>query len=430
MAALNERIAERRAHVGVVGLGHVGLPLSLAAAEAGFSVTGVDIDSHRIDMLERAIVSFAPVHAEDLEAQLRSGRFRPTRTIEMLAEAEVIAICVPTPLKNGLPDMSFLEAAAEGVARLLQPGRLVILESTTYPGTTEGFLREILESSGLRAGEDFFLGFSPERIDPGNKRFRLSNVPKLVAGVDRLSTEVMAAFYECFIAQVIPVSSPKTAEMAKLLENTYRHVNIALVNEIAILCHDLGIDIWEVIEAASTKPFGFHPFFPGPGWGGHCIPVDPAYLSWRVRQMGQASRFIELSQEVNEEMPAYVVQRIGECLKEAGKSLEASSVLLLGTAYKADVADLRESPALGIISGLRREGACVSYHDPYVGEVPLETGALARSELSEQSLREADIVVVVTNHSTYDWAWVARHAPLVLDTRNALKGQTGRIVKL
>jgi UDP-N-acetyl-D-glucosamine dehydrogenase len=218
--------------------------------------------------------------------------------------------------------------------------------------------------------------------------------------------------------------------MAKLLENTYRHVNIALVNEMAILCHELGIDIWEVIEAASTKPFGFQPFFPGPGWGGPCIPVDPVYLSWRARQRGHASHFIELAQEMNERMPAYVVQRIGECLKEEEKSLEASSVLLLGAAYKADVADLRESPALGIISGLRREGASVAYHDPYVGEVALETGALARSELSEQTLREADIVVVVTNHSTYDWAWVARHAPLVLDTRNALKDQTGRIVKL
>jgi UDP-N-acetyl-D-glucosamine dehydrogenase len=328
--------------------------------------------------------------------------------------------------------MTYIEEAGKLVATSLAPGRLVILESTTYPGTTEELLREILESSGLRCGPDFSLGFSPERIDPGNTRFTLADVPKVVGGMDAEATALMEAFYRAFIQRVVPVSSPKTAEMAKLLENTYRHVNIALVNEIAILCHDLGIDVWEVIDAAATKPFGFQAFYPGPGWGGHCIPVDPAYLSWRVRQMNQTAHFVELARQINDRMPAYVVQRVGECLNEEGKSLKGSRVLVLGVAYKPDVADVRESPALRIIALLRRSGARVAFHDPHVASIGLDGGSLERVELDEERLREADVVVVVTNHSGYGWDWVVRHAPMILDTRNALAGLAGggRIIRL
>jgi UDP-N-acetyl-D-glucosamine dehydrogenase len=326
--------------------------------------------------------------------------------------------------------MSYIEAAGKEIARILQAGMLVILESTTYPGTTEDFLRELLESSGLKAGTDFFLGFSPERIDPGNPKYGVSNVPKIIGGINQQSTKLMEAFYGAFIDRVIPVSSPKVAEMVKLLENTYRHVNIALANEMAILSHDLAIDVWEVIDAAATKPFGFEPFFPGPGWGGHCIPVDPAYLSWRVRQMGETARFVELARQINRQMPGYVVGRIADCLNEEGKSLRSAKVLILGVAYKPDVADVRESPAIEIVSRLLKARAEVTFHDPYIQELVIGETILPATDLSDERLQGADIVVVVTDHSSYNWGDIANRARLILDTRNALKGIAGRITRL
>jgi UDP-N-acetyl-D-glucosamine dehydrogenase len=329
-----------------------------------------------------------------------------------------------------MPDLSHLEQVARDLSGTLRRGQLVILESTTYPGTTEELFREILELSGLEAGADFSLGFSPERIDPGSHDWHIRNVPKIIGGIDQRSTDLMEAFYGSFIQQIHRVSSPRAAEMAKLLENTYRHVNIALVNELALLSHDLGIDVWEVIEAAGTKPFGFQCFYPGPGWGGHCIPVDPAYLSWRVRQMGQTARFVELAREINHRMRSYVVQRVVEYLNDAGKSLRGATLLVLGVTYKADVADIRESPALEIISRLRKAGANVGFHDPYIREIAVDGSPLVGVELTEQVVRDADVVLVLTAHSTYDWAWIAGHSRLVFDTRNALRHVEGPVVRL
>ena len=328
------------------------------------------------------------------------------------------------------PDLSHVQSATEAVAAHLHQDELVILESTTYPGTTEELMVQILERSGLRAGDDFHLGFSPERIDPGNPEFGLANVPKIVGGLNERSTELMEAFYGALVDQVVRVSSPRTAEMVKLLENTYRHVNLALINELAILAHELGIDIWEVVDAASTKPFGFQAFYPGPGWGGHCIPVDPAYLSWRVRQEGGTARFVELAREMNRRMPAYVVQRIGDALNDIGRSLRGSSVLVLGVTYKRDVADLRESSAIPMMERLLKAGALVSFADPYIGDLPLASGRMFATELTADALVASDVVVVHTDHSAYDWIWVTEHSRLILDTRNAVKIRHPRIVRL
>ncbi|MGI8426562.1 MAG: nucleotide sugar dehydrogenase [Actinomycetota bacterium] len=423
-------IQEKTARVAVIGLGYVGVPVALNAAEAGFDVTGIDVQQSRVDELAAGVSALAGVTNDEVAAGTSSGRFRATTSFASLAESDVIVICVPTPLKDELPDMSHIEQAGHKVAEHLRPNQLVILESTTYPGTTEELLFGILESSGLKAGLEFLMGFSPERIDPGNPTYRLRNLPKIVGGIDEPSTEAMEAFYGSFIDKIVPVSSPKTAEMAKLLENTYRHVNIALVNEIAILCHDLGIDVWEVIDAAATKPFGFEPFYPGPGWGGHCIPVDPAYLSWRVRQMGATARFVDLAREFNQKMPAYVVQRMGEALNEHGKSLKSSRILVLGVTYKADVADLRESPAIEIVERARKSGAEVTFHDPFEKLIPLKQGSLDRIELDEQNVAAADLVLLHTAHASYDLPWLAEHARLILDTRNAFHGISGTVVKL
>lgn len=424
------RILERRAQVSLIGLGYAGLPLAVRAAEAGFTVTGYDIDREHVARLSSGESPFGDVTSAQLQAQISSGRFRATTDPGTLAGADVIVICVPTPLEHEFPNMSYIEAAAREVAMTLRPEQLVILESTSYPGTTEEFLLKILEGSGLKAGSDFFLGFSPERIDPGNQDFDVTNVPKIVGGIDEQSGDLMEAFYGSIVEKVVRVSSPKAAEMTKLLENTYRHVNIALVNEMAILCRDLGVDVWEVVEAAATKPFGFQAFYPGPGWGGHCIPVDPAYLSWRVRQMGATARFVELAREFNERMPGYVVERIGEVLNERGKSLKNSSVLVLGVTYKPDVPDVRESPAVKIIERLRKAGSAVSFNDPHVKTIESGTEALEGVALSDEVLSEADLILIHTDHSEYDWERVARRASLILDTRNALKGIQGPILKL
>ena len=434
--ALLRRLEDRTATVAVVGLGYVGLPVAMGAAQTGFRVIGFDTEADRVATLSRGESYVLDVSSEEVAAQVAAGRFRPTADPAALGEADVSVICVPTPLRNELPDMSYIEEAAKAVAAGLRPGTLVILESTTYPGTTEEFLRAILEKGGLQAGADFALGFSPERIDPGNPTFQLGNVPKIVGGIDADSTKLMAAFYSGFVHSVVTVSSPKAAEMAKLLENTYRHVNIALVNEIAMLSHDMGIDVWEVIDAAASKPFGFQAFYPGPGWGGHCIPVDPAYLSWRVRQLGQTAHFVELSREINHRMPAYVVERVGDALNAEGKALRGAKVLVLGVAYKPDVSDMRESPALDVIARFRKAGAAVSFHDPHIASIAVAGERMQSVVLDEGRLAYADIVVVVTNHSAYDWEHVARHASLILDTRNALakvslpEGVGGRIIRL
>jgi UDP-N-acetyl-D-glucosamine dehydrogenase len=429
-ANLLDRVRGRTARVMVIGLGYVGLPLALRAAESGFSVTGFDVDSERVRALAEGRSYLVDVPSVEVAAQLTTGNFRPAATADSLAQAHVIVICVPTPLNNGLPDMSHIEGAARVVASHSTRGQLVILESTTYPGTTEELLQTALSESGLEAGSDFFLGFSPERIDPGNESFGISNVPKIVGGIDERSTDLMQAFYETFVQKVVRVSSPKVAEMAKLLENTYRHVNIALINEIAILCHDLRIDVWEVIDAAATKPFGFEAFYPGPGWGGHCIPVDPAYLSWRLRQMGETARFVELAREINSHMPRYVVQRITECLNDVGKALRGSSILVLGVTYKADIEDTRESPALEIIGRLVQTGTNIAFHDPYVESIPIPEGSLSRAELRDDVIGSVDLVLILTDHSSYDWQEVGRAARLILDTRNAMKHCEGPIVRI
>lgn len=430
MLELLTLIQEKAARVAVIGLGYVGLPAAIKAAEAGFKVTGIDTSYWRVKELNDGKVTVDGVSSEELAAQQSAGRFTATSDFSFLAQADVIVICVPTPLRAELPDMSHIEAAARQVARTLRPQQLIILESTTYPGTTEELLFGILESSGLKAGFDFYLGFSPERIDPGNRSYGLASLPKIIGGIDENSRRLMEAFYGAFIDKLVPVSSPRTAEMAKLLENTYRHVNIALVNEMAILCHDLGVDVWEVIDAAATKPFGFQPFYPGPGWGGHCIPVDPAYLSWRVRQMGATARFVDLAREFNQKMPSYVVQRMSEALNERGRSLKSSSILILGVTYKADVGDVRESPAVEIIHRARKAGSRIFFHDPFVPTLETKDGGIDRLDLTEEALDEVDLVLVHTAHSSYDWAWVAEHASLVLDTRNAMHGLTGPIIKL
>lgn len=408
---LTARIRRRSARIAVIGLGYVGLPLAEAAAESGFTVVGVDRN--------RSLV-------ESLGA---SGPITFTTDESLLKDADIFIICVPTPLKGEIPDTSHIEEAARAIAVHLKSGNLVVLESTSYPGTTEELLLNILDGSGLKAGIDYHLGFSPERVDPGNARFGLKDVPKLIGGINPASTAVMNELYSAIVDTVVEVSSPRVAEMAKLLENTYRHVNIALVNEIAILCHELGIDVWEVIEAASTKPFGFQAFYPGPGWGGHCIPVDPAYLSWRVRQMGATARFVELAREFNEKMPEYVVHRVTEALNERGSSVKGARIFVLGVTYKKDVPDLRESPAIDIIERLRKAGADISFNDPMVDSIQLR-GTTLESISMDEGLASANLVLVITDHSSYDWKAVAAKAGLVLDTRNALKGLSGSIVKL
>lgn len=413
----------------VIGLGYVGLPLALAAADSGFETVGIDQDPERVAMIEKGLSPLLDVPDEEIARNLESGSFRATSETQVLAEADIIVICVPTPLKDELPDMSYIESAGKEISKHLRIGQLVILESTTYPGTTEELLFGLLDSPDLKAGVDFHLGFSPERIDPGNEEFTLRNVPKIVGGLNEQSTELMTAFYSTFIETVVKVSSPKAAEMAKLLENTYRHVNIALVNEIAILCHDLGIDVWEVIDAAATKPFGFQAFYPGPGWGGHCIPVDPAYLSWRVRQMGATARFVDLAREFNDKMPSYVVQRVQEALNEHGRSLKGASILVLGVAYKADVADLRESPAIEIIERMLKSGAEVQYNDPHVAQIRLRGQAMESMPL-EPHLRAADLVLIHTAHSAYNWPTVAKQGRLIFDTRNVIARPASNVIRL
>lgn len=420
---LQQQIADRSAKIGIIGQGYVGLPLAMAMAEAGFDVTGYDIDAPRVEVLNAGRSHIGDVSDDELRTHLASGRYRAKSTFDCLGERDAISICVPTPLsKTRDPDMSFIDSAARSVLKHLRPGQLIVLESTTYPGTTEDAVLPMFEASGLRVGHDYFLCFSPERVDPGNPKFDSKNTPRLVGGITDLCTRLGVALYGSFLTRVVAMSSTQAAEMAKLLENTFRAVNIGLVNEVAIMCKKLGMDTWEVIEGAATKPFGFMKFTPGPGLGGHCIPVDPLYLSWILRSHNYTARFIELAAEINTSMPSRVVELVGEALNEERKALNGARVLVLGIAYKGDVADIRESPALDVIEHLRERGAVVTYHDPYVANYRLPHDAIETGvELSDEALSAADAVVVTTDHKCIDWDRVGAQARLVVDTRNAMK---------
>jgi UDP-N-acetyl-D-glucosamine dehydrogenase len=418
---LLDRIANRNAKVCVIGLGYVGLPLAVELADAGYCVIGLDVDEERVGQLNEGVSYISDVPSSRLAGLVSAGRLRATADAAVLAEVDVIDICVPTPLrKTRDPDLSYVVGAIEAVARSLKPGQLVILESTTYPGTTEEVVRPMLEEGGLKGGVDFFLAFSPERVDPANPQFNTRNIPKVVGGTDEVSTNLARAFYGSFVDTVVPVSSTRVAEMVKLLENTFRAVNIGLANEMALMCRNLDIDVWEVIDAAKTKPFGFMPFYPGPGLGGHCIPVDPHYLSWKARQNGFEARFIELASYVNASMPAYVVERVAAALNSQRKAINGSRIHVFGVSYKRDVGDLRESPALSILDSLAAKGARLSYTDPFVPE--LRHGDLELASVSETDVLSSgtDCAVICTDHSTFDYAAMVS-LPLIVDTRNALK---------
>jgi UDP-N-acetyl-D-glucosamine dehydrogenase len=404
----------------VVGQGYVGLSLACSAADAGFEVTGIDIDKGLVDALNAGSHVVPGVPHELQVAGISSGRLTFTSEPGALESANVIAICVPTPLRDGAPDLSFVQTACDEVARHLAPGRLVILESTTYPGTTEEIVRPALEAHGLVAGCDFLLAYSPERIDPGNEEFGLRNTPRVVGGLTPEATGMATLFYEQLIDKVVVVSSARAAEFAKLLENTFRHVNIALVNEMAMLCHEMGMDVWEVIEAAATKPFGFMPFHPGPGVGGHCIPLDPTYLAWHVRRdAGHQFRILEQAEDINAQMPRYVSGRIGDALNEAGKAVKGAKILVLGVSYKPGIGDVRESPALKVMTSLVRRGAAVTFHDPYVPSATIDGRILQRTELTRRAVAGADCVALLTPHDAYDLEWLLEQAQLLFDVRNA-----------
>ena len=433
---LLDRIATRNATVAVLGLGYVGLPLCLAFAEQGFDVIGLDIDLRRVEALQKGKSYVDDITADQLKAQLERRKFKPTTDFDELRKAHAVIVCVPTPLnKSGDPDISYIVNATLEVEKRLQPGQLIILESTTYPGTTvEVVLPRLAEAQGKswKVGKDFFLSFSPERIDPGSKKFTVRNTPKVVGGVTEKCGEATRALYAAALEKIVPVSSATAAEMVKILENTFRMVNIGLVNEIAILCERLGIDVWEVIDAAATKPFGFLPFYPGPGLGGHCIPIDPFYLSWKMRTLHTKARFIELAGEVNSAMPEFIVEKVAHGLNDEKKAVRGSKVLILGFAYKRDVSDVRESPAFDIATKLHERGAEVSYHDPHAAEVTLDWGKLKSVALTAEACRKADCAVIVTDHTAMDLATVLEHCPLVVDSRNATKGKPAkaRILKL
>ncbi|MGC8738017.1 MAG: nucleotide sugar dehydrogenase [Candidatus Hydrogenedens sp.] len=407
--------------VGVLGLGYVGLPLALEFHRSGLQVWGIDTDRERIHHLKSGISYIDDVSSEVIQQAMKTNRFLVTDEYEILREIEAICICVPTPLnKIQEPDLSFIIQAVDAIEPYLHQGMLIVLESTTYPGTTEEVVLPRLSKSGLCAGKDFFLAFSPERYDPGNKQFNIRNTPKIIGGITPACTQKAKELYQNIIAEIVPVSNAKTAEMVKLLENTFRAVNIALVNEMAMMCDALGIDIWEVIDSARTKPFGFMPFYPGPGLGGHCIPVDPVYLSWKMKTLNYTARFIELARTINSSMPKYVVEKMADSLNKQKKSIQGSKILILGVTYKKDISDLRESPALDIISLLTRKGADVYFSDPYVSQLEVEEKQLQSYPITED-LSLFDLVVIITDHSIYNYEDIVKKAQFVLDTRNATK---------
>jgi len=425
--SLLERLQNKTAKVAILGLGYVGLPLATIFAEAGYVVTGIDPDERKVDSIRRGVSHIQDVPTEQVARLVDTGNLLATTDFSVLKDADAVSICVPTPLrKTGDPDLSYILAATDELAKYLHPGMVVVLESTTYPGTTrEILLPKLGDDSGLKIGDDFFLAFSPERVDPGREDWTTYNTPKVIGGITPNCTEVSVCWYAQAIKTVVPVSSAEVAEMAKLLENTFRMINIGLVNEMAIMCDRLGVDVWEVIDAAATKPFGFMKFTPGPGLGGHCIPIDPLYLSWKLRALNYTARFIELASEINTGMPRYVIGRVQDALNDQGKALKGSHVLVLGVAYKPDIDDIRESPALDVIGLLQQKGAQVSFHDPFIHHLNHENWDLTSVPDLMASVGEADCVVIVTNHSSYDYSAILDQAKLIVDTRNAL-GKAGR----
>lgn len=413
---------DRSARIAILGLGYVGLPLATVFAEAGFHVVGIDPIQSKVDSINRGESYIQDVPTEQVARLVKDGCLKATSDVSALRDADAVSICVPTPLrKTGDPDLSYIVAATESVAQHVHPGMVVVLESSTYPGTTrEMVLPRLLEASQLTVGQDFFLAFSPERVDPGRKDWTTLNTPKVVGGITEACSDVCSTWYAQALEKVVRVTSCEVAEMAKLLENTFRMINIGLVNELAIMCDRLGVDVWEVIDAAATKPFGFMKFTPGPGLGGHCIPIDPLYLSWKLKSLNYTARFIELASEINTNMPRFVVGKVQDALNEAGKPLKGSGVLVLGAAYKPDIDDLRESPALDVIGLLQNKGARVSYHDPYIPAIQHDGWSMQSETDLTDAVRSADCVVIVTNHSSYDYPAILAGAQLIVDTRNAL----------
>jgi nucleotide sugar dehydrogenase len=420
------KLERKEAVIGVVGLGYVGLPVALAFAEAGMHVKGVDLREEKVELLEAGRSHLRDIPNEQVEPLRKAGLLRASTTFEALSEADAIIIAVPTPIAEGSPDLSRVVFAGEELGKVLKPGALVVLESTTYPGTTEELLLPLLEAGGgLTAGKDFGLAYSPERIDPGNPHFDFVDIPKIVGGIDDASTEAAQALYSVVVPKVIPVSGTRPAEMAKLIENTYRHVNIALVNELALYSHDLGVDIWEAISAAATKPFGFMPFWPGPGWGGHCIPLDPAYLSWRVRKSrSHEIRFIELAQSINSEMPRHVVERVALLLNDDELSIRKARILGIGVAYKGGTEDTRESAGIKVLDELTRRGGEITYHDPLVASVEIGGRTLKSEPLSEEMLKGQDLVLILVPQVAVDWGLVGKAAKRIFDCCNAMKGSS------
>ena len=432
--SLKEKIEKRKAVVGVIGLGYVGLPLAVEFGDQGFKVLGFEISQKKVKVINSGRSDIDDIEDRQVKNLAGKGLLKATLNFSLLKNADCISICVPTPLsKTKDPDVSYILSAVEQVKRYLHPGQLVVLESTTYPGTTEELIRPILEKTGLKVGRDFFLAFSPERVDPANRNYFIKNTPRVVGGTTPLCTKIAKLFYEQIINKVIPVSSTQGAEMAKLLENTFRSVNIGLVNEVALMCDRLKIDVWEIIEAAKTKPFGFMPFYPGPGLGGHCIPIDPHYLSWKLKSLNYYARFIELAGDINSHMPEYVVERVTRALNQVKKTVKGSNLLVLGVAYKKDIKDVRESPALDVIKLLQNAGAKVKYNDPHVPSILMNCDTMRSVRLSSSLLKRTDCVVIVTDHSAYDYDWIVKNSKLVFDTRNAckqVKSNRGKIVKL
>jgi UDP-N-acetyl-D-glucosamine dehydrogenase len=422
---LKEKLEKRQAKVGVIGLGYVGLPLAVEFAKAGFDVTGFDVDESKVTELNAGRSYILDVKTEDVASCVKAGKLRATTDMSKLGAMDAVDICVPTPLrKTKDPDMSYVVSAAEEIAKYIHPGMLIVLESTTYPGTTAEVLQPMFEEKGLKVGEGFYLAFSPERVDPANEKYNTRNTPKVVGGTTPACSEAAAALYSAAVDTVVPVSCTQVAEMVKLLENTFRAVNIGLVNEIALMSHRMNIDVWEVIDAAKTKPFGFMPFYPGPGLGGHCIPIDPFYLSWKAKQSGFECRFIELAGHVNGSMPEYVVERISEALNTRKKAINGARIHLFGIAYKKDVSDMRESPALDILQLLHRRGAELSFTDPYVPS--LKEGPVSLQSVAEDAVDGVDCAVIATDHKAFNYAAMPGRFPLIVDTRNALKGNAAK----
>lgn len=420
---LIQDIQKKRANIAVLGMGYVGLPLAVTFANAGFNVTGIDPIQEKVDMINRGESYISDISNAQLRKHIDNGRIRATTDYATLKEIDAVSICVPTPLrKTGDPDMSFIAQASEDIASYLHRGMIIVLESSTYPGTTREFvLPKLIANSDLNVGTDFFLAFSPERVDPGRTDYTTYNTPKVVGGITQACTDVAVAWYQQAIETVVPVSSTEVAEMAKLLENTFRMINISMVNELAQMCERLDVDVWEVIDAAATKPFGFMKFTPGPGLGGHCIPVDPLYLSWKMKTLNYTARFIELASEINTNMPRYVVSRIQDALNRYKKSLNGSKILILGVSYKPNINDMRESPALDIIHLLREKGAIVSYHDPFVPEIEIEGVQMFSEKELTTFLEKADLVAIITNHDKFDYKMILEKSQLIFDARNAMK---------